>query len=1001
MSKARQYYLLAILLALLFHGSLLPFTIGNTYDAYVHMFFGSHYAGGWFETWNYKWYTGFTMTSYPPLVHQIIALFSFAIGLKAGFILWCLIAVGLFIRGIFHFSQIWVSELAAGYACLIAVLSSSYIEAIHIFGQLPSITGMALLLNACPELYKWIRYNRWSYFLTGVSIIACLTAAHHVTTIFGMVFFIAPVLGVAVLDICIAEKGGIDKVRVQDFFRKVFRLMPKAVLIGTTIILNTVLIIFPYWYWSKTDPITQVSIPHGSRASFITEPSLGLVFFLIPWGLMLFFLPGIFQKVFHKRNLFLGISFALAFLLGTGGTTPLPQMILGENAFNILTLDRFTFWASIIAIPFMGQLMCSFVEGDLSITIVNKLGAALHRVIAISIVILMLLIAASVINFSNFKPLQPKPIDVDPIAAFMERDGHDRWRFMTLGFGDQMAWLSANTDALSLDGNYHSARRLPELTTRAVERIENAKYLGEDGLEALRDFISLPEKYNLKYVFSNDKFYESLLYFYGWKKLNPLENNLDVWERKDVPPLATVLPKKDIPVIQRLMWGLLPVSSLLVAIVLNFGFWLSRKKDRELLKPVIPQYSSGKKWYAIYLSWAALLLAGAIYFGFRYQASKNHQRSAEELVHAYFHALDFKHFQEAFSYLDDSTGLTQEQYLLELSLEDGIMASYAKLDSIAIHEKEIINDKNQIIKLEASWFTAVQKYSTQHEMELVSRKGKWYIIKAPYEKAIPPDQLINIPDISYHDQGRRKAVAGATFREDILDRPELYINEANLVRRDGQYHVVGSVTNVDNDPSFVTIEAVLYDKTGKELYRSNADEVLKHNLLPKESSAFRIDFDQWENKGDSISVDDVSDFVVFARTMVTDEKLYKFMGLRNLEVSATGKLIGSYDNYGNKEISIPQIIIQKRQGENIVWAESCYIDRGIRPQREKPFSINLEFRSDILIRSKGSDDNLLINGTKRSQTRNLLPTDSYTQHTPSLSYKEYDIELFTNGLISH
>ena len=167
MSKARQYYLLAILLALLFHGSLLSYTIGNTYDAYVHMFFGSHYAESWFETWNYKWYTGFTMTSYPPLVHQIIALLSFGIGLKAAFIAWCLVVIGLFIRGIFHFSQLWVSEIAAGYACLIAVLSSSFIEAIHIFGQLPSITGIALLLNACPELYKWIRYNRWSYFSLG------------------------------------------------------------------------------------------------------------------------------------------------------------------------------------------------------------------------------------------------------------------------------------------------------------------------------------------------------------------------------------------------------------------------------------------------------------------------------------------------------------------------------------------------------------------------------------------------------------------------------------------------------------------------------------------------------------------------------------------------------------------------------------------------------------------------------------------------------------------
>ena len=136
------------------------------------------------------------------------------------------------IRGIYHFSRIWVSDLSAGYACLLAVLSSSYLEAVHIFGQLPSITGAALLLNACPELYKWIRHSKWSYFLTGVSIIACLTCAHHVTTIFGMVFFIAPVFGVAVLDLCIADKKGIENVRVVDFITKVLRLLPKAIVLS-------------------------------------------------------------------------------------------------------------------------------------------------------------------------------------------------------------------------------------------------------------------------------------------------------------------------------------------------------------------------------------------------------------------------------------------------------------------------------------------------------------------------------------------------------------------------------------------------------------------------------------------------------------------------------------------------------------------------------------------------------------------------------------------------
>ncbi len=996
MNKARQYYLLAILLALLFHGTILSFTMGNTYDAYVHMFFGSHYAEGWFETWNYKWYTGFTMTSYPPLVHQLIALFSFIIGLKGAFMVCALIAISLFIRGIFHFSKIWVSELAAGYACLAAVLSSSYLEAVHIFGQLPSITGIALLLNACPELYKWIRFNRWSYFLTGISIIACLTAAHHVTTIFGMIFFIAPVLGVAVLDICISEKGSISEVRPLDFISKVWKLSPKAILIGVVVILNTILIIFPYWYWSKTDPITQVSIPHGSRASFISEPSLGLVFFLIPWGIMLLFLPAIFQKIFHKRNLFLGLSFLLAFVLGTGGTTPLPKMILGENAFNILTLDRFTFWASIMALPFFGQLLFSMIEGTMSIHMKQKFGELTHKAVCLIVVIMMLTTAAFVINFSKLKPLQPKPIEVDPIVSFMERDGHDRWRYMTLGFGDQIAWLAANTTALSVDGNYHSARRLPELTSRAVERIENSKYLGEEGLGALRDFLSLPEKYQLKYVFSNDKFYEPLLFFYGWKKLKPLENNIDVWERKDVPPLPTILPKKDIPKIQRLMWGLLPLGSLGFALLLNVSFWFARKEDRRELNADIPSYKTSKPWYTVMVLWLGMLCMILLYNCVKIYKDSNPRTDVNELIPAYFHALDFKKFSEAFSYLDQSAGLTMEQYILELSLEDGILASYAKLDSVVIINEKQISPSQKKVRLAASWFTAVQKYTTTHELHLVKKSDNWYIKKENYARATPPDQLINIPDINFHDQGRRKAQARATFREDVLDRPEIYIHQANLVRLDGNYYVVGEVTNIDNDPCFVTIETLLYDKNGKELYRANADEVLIHNLLPKERSAFRVDFDKWEGN----LADDVYSFVVFARSMVTDEKLYKFMGIRQLDLDTNGQLQGSFDNYGNKEISIPQLVVSKSKNDLMLWATSAYIDKGIRPQREKTFMVDLDLDRDVLLKAKGTDDNILINGTRRSESKKLLPKkkSEKRKNFDGLTKDDYEIQVYVNGL---
>ena len=63
----------------------------------------------------------------------------------------------------------------------------------------------------------------------------------------------------------------------------------------------------------------------------------------------------------------------LCFLLGTGGTTPIPRILLG-GAFDILTLDRFTFWSSILILPFIGNLVKSLVEGRAGALLTHAFG---------------------------------------------------------------------------------------------------------------------------------------------------------------------------------------------------------------------------------------------------------------------------------------------------------------------------------------------------------------------------------------------------------------------------------------------------------------------------------------------------------------------------------------------------------------------------------------------------------------------------------------------------
>ncbi len=995
MDRSRQYYLAALLFGVLFHGTLMAFTLGDTYDAYVHMFFAEHYAQSWFDTWNYKWYTGFTMTSYPPLVHQGIALFSKLIGLKGGFIGCGLIMIALMIRGVFHFSLLWVDRLSAAYACLLLVVSSSFIEALHIFGQLPSLMGIALLLNACPYLYYWIRDNNRMAFYCALSVIAMMSCAHHVSTIFGTVFFVAPVLGVAVLDLCIDDKRGLSNVRIRDFIKKTWKLLPKGILLGVLIIAITITVIFPYWFWSKTDPITQVSIPHGSRANFIAEPNLGLVFFLIPWGLMLFFLPGIFGRIFSKRNLFLGLSFSLAFLLGTGGTTPIPKMILGENAFNILTLDRFTFWASMMALPFFGDLVRSLFEGSLGAYIKRAFGGLIHKGLVVSMVIGLLVVSALIINIAKFRPLQPEKIDPKPIANFMERDGHEKWRYLTLGFGDQVAWISAHTDALTVDGNYHSVRRLPEMTSRAVERLENSKYMGMEGLGSLQQFLAIPEKYHLKYVFNNDKFYEPVLYFFGWTKLSKLENNIDVWERKDILPLPSILPRKDIPSYQKAMWGIIPISVSIIAFLLVYFF---RKRQENIVHR--PDYDrDSKKLYPFYTLWFAAISFIALFLLYSVYKDNDPHRSPDKVLEQYFHALDFKEFEDAYGLFDPSTVVGLEQFLLELSLEDGLLASYAKLNSIDIKKKNT-SDNRILYDVSAQWITAVESYTTTHQFELVEKNKKWFIKKEEYSLKTPPTQFFRIAELDFFNQGRRKATTQTTIREDILDRPEIHVMDVELVFRKGQYHIIGQLINADNDPAFVDLDVVLYDEKSNPLASYSSSDKLVHTLLPKESTPFRIDFEQIGlTHSDSLKnvfdpartnplqiIGSPKTMSLQVRSTVTDEPIYKYYGY---DLEDDKDLV--FINYGNREIAIPQVLLLFSENEKPFWLEVLYGSQGIRPQRSKTISIPTIELDEIKI--VDVEKIVLINGQENKDMRSGLPNNFKSASSSGMEIK-------LNGLVN-
>jgi hypothetical protein len=178
-----------------------------------------------------------------------------------------------------------------------------------------------------------------------------------------------------------------------------------------------------------------------------------------------------------------------------------------------------------------------------------------------------------------FNPINSGEFRVQQVIDFLNNPDHAKYRYITLGFGNQFAKVSTYAHAGSLDGDYNSARLLPELTAHGSGQLYNSKYYGTAGMEALRAILKHADQYGLRYIFVRDRYYEPLLAFAGWRQAEIYDHGAtSLWTKDDVPPAKHLVFPNAVPTWwQGLMWGLLPVGSSLFAI---FVVLLPEKRRR-------------------------------------------------------------------------------------------------------------------------------------------------------------------------------------------------------------------------------------------------------------------------------------------------------------------------------------------------------------------------------------------------------------------------------------
>ncbi len=538
----------------------------KSYDTNFHIFFASHYVHHWFDPWNPKWFAGFSQTTYPPLPQQWVALLSWLLGLNMAYMAVQLAAILLLAIGVYRFSRLWVSPRAASYAALASVFLGNESFLVYSAGQLSTTFAAPIYLNALPYFFDWLRYGKWRSLLKASVLLVAAAAAHHATLIFGSAFFALPVIALVLLDGRDNDSEADEKTSVQAV---IVRTIALTVVVGMAI----AVVLLPYWIGLIRYTITQTPIPHPSRASYILSPQWGLNYFIIPYGAMILALPFIVIRgaaVARLRPLLLG--FWVAFLVGLGGTTPVGKVLLGR-AFEVLTFERFSYWAALLALPILGLVIMELIDRF-------RLKAA------ITAGILAASTCALAVAWSTIRPADAANFDVTSVALWLNRDGHDRFRYVTLGFGSKLSRLAIMTDANSVDGESNSSRMLPELTKFGGAALSSSKYFAKPGLDSLRAMLDHADRYGLKWVIVRDSYYDPLLYFAGWRQVDSLDDNtITVWGKDGVPPAVPMNASQMPPHWQGVLWGTLPFGVSILALLV---IWLPEKRLRGFRDDDVP-----------------------------------------------------------------------------------------------------------------------------------------------------------------------------------------------------------------------------------------------------------------------------------------------------------------------------------------------------------------------------------------------------------------------------
>jgi hypothetical protein len=513
----------------------------RTFDSYVHMFFADHYRRSWFNTWEPRWYGGFSTTTYPPLTHQLVALASYLFGFEKGFVFITFGSVLGITFGLTKLAARFSLRSPPVLALWLFTLTPTVHRFAYVYAQLPTLLATTFAIYVAVWLDDWLNDGRWLDLVGFVALIGATAGMHHVTLLFE------------------AGMCALMVIRRVDWRHIDRTLVKRTVIAGGSAAVVVAMIVWPFVVYARAQP--QVEIPHFTRdplwlRTFGVDIVEQVVFILAS---LAFALLAVWQQ--RRDVMWLALATFVIALFSAGGTTPLPKLVFGAQ-FHWLTFDKFHLWASAL----------------FALTIAASVRVSERALLALCLLLLPVVLIQ--VSHKAADQLQPPFVrDISGPLAVLNSEGAENYRHLTLGFGDQLCRFDLYGKSPSVDGDYHTARTDEVLRKSGVATLDAAKYY-DKGPDILRYVLGAANEKSLRWVLVVDDWYYPYLFEAGFDLAEVYPSGISLFEKSDVPALGPAPHERGLATY---VWGAGPLSLLVLAAVVTF---LKRRSQNALGPPI-------------------------------------------------------------------------------------------------------------------------------------------------------------------------------------------------------------------------------------------------------------------------------------------------------------------------------------------------------------------------------------------------------------------------------